>query len=175
MSPTELKIRQRHMLKSKDIKTMIEQMKEIFGEDSDMVGQILTPKSQVEWIKLDDNQELYAIDGKLAFLLEGSRFIPLISFLIDKPLPFKIVKVDTGAIRFVSSGADVMRPGIIFIDPQILKGDIVVIQDPVHGRALAVGEAMFSGAEIQSMDKGKVIKSLHSVSDTLWAFSKTFK
>jgi PUA-domain protein len=175
MSPTELKIRQRHMLKSKDIKSMIVQMKGIFGEDSSIIDQILTPKSQVEWIKLDDNQELYAIDGQLAFLVQGSRFIPLLKLLIDKPIPFKFVKVDIGAIKFVSGGADVMRPGIIHIDPHIQKGDIVVIQDPAHGKALAVGEALFSAAEMQSMDKGKVIKTLHSVSDNLWAFSKTFK
>ena len=84
------------------------------------------------------------------------------------------MRVDQGAIKFVSKGANVMRPGIIFIDSTIKKGDIVTILDPQHGRVLSVGEALYDAEKMESLSDGKVIKCVHSLTDNIWAFSKNF-
>ena len=168
-----LNIHQRHLLKSKDIKQLIQDLKTAYGTAID--DNVITAKSKVEWIKIDNNEELYAVEGILAFWSKDGQYIPLLSYLMKKPIAIKNVKVDAGAIKFVSGGADVMRPGITYIHPDIKTDDIILIQDSVHGRTLAVGKAMFDAAMMQTMDKGKVIKSIHSLKDPIWEFSKEFK
>jgi len=174
MSPPILKIRQRHFLKSKDKKIFLALLTSFFPGQESQVQEMVSSKSRIEWVKLDQNQELYAVDGVLAFWLNEGKLIPLLSFLRDHDTPFKAVHVDLGAIKFVSKGADVMRPGITIIDSTIEKGDIVLIKDPNHNRVLAVGEALYAAAQMQAMDTGKVIKAIHSITDNIWAFSKDF-
>ena len=86
----------------------------------------------------------------------------------------KTVVVDKGAIRFVTNGADIMRPGITKIDPLIKKCDIVVIVDENHNRALAIGKSMFDAKQMEDTSSGKVIKNLHTIQDDVWAFEKEF-
>ena len=174
MSPAILKIRQRHFLKSKDKKVFFGLLKSFFPGQESQVQAMVPSKSRIEWVKLDQNQELYAVNGVLAFWLNEGRLIPLLSFLRDHETPFKTVHVDLGAIKFVSKGADVMRPGITIIDSTIEKGDIVLIKDPNHNRVLAVGEALYDATQMQGMATGKVIKAIHSITDNIWAFSKDF-
>lgn len=173
--PSTLTIHQRHFLKSKDKKKLIIQFKTLFPDYKNIIMDIITPKSRVEWIKLDQNEILYAIDNTLTFWLKDDKLIPLLSYLMKHPNPFKFVKVDQGAIKFVSKGANVMRPGIMTIDSTIKKGDIITILDPQHDRVLAVGEALYDAEEMEKQEGGKVIKCIHSLTDNIWAFSKNFQ
>lgn len=79
----------------------------------------------------------------------------------------KKVVVDMNAVKFIASGADVMRPGIKQLD-DFSKDEIVKIVDEKNNVAIAIGLAMFSSEEIKSMDKGKVIKNLHYVGDKIY-------
>jgi PUA domain protein len=79
------------------------------------------------------------------------------------------VTVDAGAIEFVSGGADVMRPGIVAADDGIEAGDLIVVVEETHGKALAVGRALVDGAEMVG-DSGKVVESVHHVGDDLYTF-----
>ena len=60
-----------------------------------------------------------------------------------------------------------MAPGITEIG-SFDEGDLVVIRDINHGKALAIGIANKSSADIEASKKGKVIKNLHYVGDKLW-------
>lgn len=81
-----------------------------------------------------------------------------------------VVTVDSGAISFVSDGADVMRPGIVDADESIESGDLVVISEENHGKILAVGRARVDGSEMLG-DEGKVVDTVHHVGDDLYEFS----
>jgi len=81
----------------------------------------------------------------------------------------RTVTVDAGAVSFVSDGADVMRPGIVDADERIDPGDLVVIVEESHGKALAVGRARVAGDDMLG-DEGKVIDSVHHVGDELFEF-----
>lgn len=81
-----------------------------------------------------------------------------------------VVTVDTGAISFVSDGADIMRPGITDADPNIEPGDLVIIVEEAHGKALAIGEALTDGPDMTGSE-GKVVTNLHHVGDELFEFS----
>ncbi|WP_277540060.1 RNA-binding protein [Haloarcula laminariae] len=81
-----------------------------------------------------------------------------------------VVTVDTGAISFVSDGADIMRPGITEADDDISEGDLIAVNEEAHGKFLAIGRAMAAGSEMVG-ESGKVVKSIHHVGDDLFEFS----
>jgi PUA domain protein len=91
-------------------------------------------------------------------------------FLGDDELlkAFPKVVVDMGAIKFLTNGANVMRPGIRSFLAPFLKGDVVVVVDEKHGKALAVGMAMVDSSDGEKMEKGPVIKNVHYIGDKFW-------
>ncbi len=91
-------------------------------------------------------------------------------FLGDDELlkAFPRVVVDMGAVKFLANGANVMRPGIISFPAPFVKGDMVVVVDEKHAKALAVGTAMVDSSEGEKMGKGPVIKNVHYIGDKFW-------
>lgn len=170
-----MKIRQRHLLKNKDIKDLKIKLAQAFGDEN--IEQIFSNVKTVEWLKLEEHEELIAIDNILSFWFFEDKYIPLISMLIKPGINFKMksVNVDKGAIPFVAKGADIMRPGIIRIDADIKKDDIIKILDPIHNRPLAVGIALLDAQEMEKTDKGKVIRNIHNANDAVFSYSKEFQ
>jgi len=87
---------------------------------------------------------------------------------------FPKVVVDAGAIKFVCNGANVMRPGIKKYT-EFKKDDLVCIVEDTHNKFLAVGKAMVSSDDMQSITKGEVVKNLHYISDKYWESAKMIK
>ena len=85
------------------------------------------------------------------------------------------VVVDMGAIKFVTNGADVMTPGVVDADPEILEGQQVWICDETHGKPLAVGIALVSGEEMVEQSSGKAVRLLHYVGDKLWTLIQSIE
>lgn len=125
----------------------------------------LDKKDSVDLI--DDAGKRWLVNNHPAFVEIDGTLIPHLRFLLTKPL-LKQVVVDMGAVKFVTSGADVMRPGIKEFAPGIAKDELVVIVDINNKKPLAVGRMLFSGDEASTMQKGKVIKNLHWVGDEFW-------
>ena len=71
------------------------------------------------------------------------------------------------AVPFIAKGADVMRPGIKELD-EFSKNSFVVIVDENNRKPLAVGLALFSSVEINSLEKGRTIRTIHFVGDPIW-------
>ena len=93
--------------------------------------------------------------------------IPHLKFLQKDPHVYPCLSVDKGAIPFLIKGADLMRPGIRKIEP-CKKNDIVVVIDETYGKAIAVGISLYDAEEMQTMEKGKVMRNVHYVGDTYW-------
>jgi PUA domain protein len=102
----------------------------------------------------------------LFFYIEN-KLVPTLKLLLEHQI-LKTITVDMGAVRFVTNGADIMRPGITKIDEGIKKGDFIAVVDETHNKPLAVCEALFSTEELNSLDSGKVLKNIHYISDKLW-------
>jgi predicted RNA-binding protein (TIGR00451 family) len=49
------------------------------------------------------------------------------------------------------------------------RGDFVVVVDVNHGKALAVGEALFGVDEARASKQGAVVSSVHFVGDKIWS------
>lgn len=112
-----------------------------------------------------EDKEVYIFDDSVEFVKDENGLYPFLSSKYVDMLP-KVV-VDMGAIRFVCNGADVMAPGIAEMG-DFKEGDLVVIRDVTHGKALAIGMANKSSVEIEASKKGKVIRNIHYVGDKLW-------
>ena len=102
-------------------------------------------------------------DGKQAYL-PTLKFVYSLS--ADKN-PFKKIVVDQGAVKFMISGANVMRPGIVSFDEGIVPGCVVLIADE-KGRWLAVGLSLVSSEEMKGMKSGPTVKNIHYLNDEIW-------
>ncbi|MEA3282267.1 MAG: RNA-binding protein [Euryarchaeota archaeon] len=159
--------RSRHYLRSSDAKKIIKELEKEF--DPSDIGDVFKGK-RFELITTDVCDIILVEDVPMIFMPDGEPFLTVRGALEVKP-ESRIVVVDAGATRFVVNGADVMRPGIVQADPGIREGDLVIVIEEVHGKALAVGRALISGDEMIG-DSGKAIKSLHYVGDSIWEVTR---
>ncbi|RZN36353.1 MAG: RNA-binding protein [Methanosarcinales archaeon] len=156
-------IRSRHYLRSNSVKKILKELKKMFDPldiDAAFKGK------RFELLKTGPYDIILVEDAPMIFMPDGKPFLTVKGALSTKPNQ-RVVVVDTGATRFVVNGADVMRPGIVQADPGIEAGDLVVVVEESHKKALAIGRALVSGDDM-SGESGKAIKSIHYVGDTLW-------
>lgn len=157
-----MKIRSRHHLRSDGVRELETALAENLGVDidGDAFELVEFADADVDLVLVDGDPLVYYVDGEPFLTVRGANAYP----------PARhVVTVDAGAVSFVSDGADVMRPGIVEADPDIEPGDLVVITEETHGKALAIGRARVSGDDMIG-DSGKVVDSLHRVGDDLYAF-----
>lgn len=168
-----MNIKHRHFIQKSQIKELQDDI--LTHYDQNFVNQIFPKKARIELIQTDTGDILYAINNVLKLWKSKEGYIPVLTLLLNKQLDLKKIVVDKGAIRFVTNGADVMRPGITKIDSAIKKGDIVVIVDENHDRALAIGKTLFDAKIMEDKSSGKVVKNLHTIQDDVWEFEKEFR
>ena len=168
-----MNIKQRHFIQKSQIRELQDELLKQYDEK--FVAQIFPKKARIELIQTDAGDTLYAVNNVLKLWKSKDRYIPVLTLLLNKQVDLKKIVVDKGAIRFVTNAADVMRPGITHIEPSIKKGNIVVIVDENHDRALAIGKAMFDAKEMEDKNSGKVVKNLHTIQDNVWKFEKEFR
>ncbi len=129
----------------------------------------ISPKQKVEIVTRDKCTIMYLDDKPILFEFKD-RWLPLLRLIIDGSIsvPYKKVTVDMGAIKFVSNGADIMRPGVSSIEDGIEKDDLVLVVDENHGKILALGIALLDSSGMRSASGGKIIKNAHAAGDVLW-------
>ena len=158
----------RHALKSKDTKALLGKVSEHLKIDlENVIGQ----KINVEIVEADAT-EIILIDGKPLLFNIGDTVFPTLLFKEFIERVPKIV-VDMGAIPYVCKGADVMAPGIVKIEGEFHKGDIVAVVDMKYGKPLALGESLQDSETARASKKGAVVKNIHYVSDKIWDLAKT--
>ena len=155
-----MKIKSRHHLKGSDARKIVAAIEPFLSDPSSL------RKASLELAETDDEIDLIFVDSRpLIMMMEGTPFFTVLGAIELKPSK-KLVVVDSGAVRFIANGADVMNPGIVFADQDISMGDLVVIVEERHKKPLAVGRALVPGAEMHG--EGKAVKSLHHVGDQIW-------
>ena len=123
--------------------------------------------SKKDLLELRD-EKVVSINHESAFFYYENKLVPTLHYLLKHPALLKKIVVDMGAVKFVVSGADIMRPGIVSIESEISTGDFLVIVDVNNKKPLAVGVSLFSSSEMQDMKTGKVVKNIHFVGDDVW-------
>ena len=120
--------------------------------------------------EISDESQIITGQG-IKILKMSDEYLPFLSetAILEK---FPYVMVDMGAVKFMCNGANVMRPGIKNYS-DFEKDSIVCIIEESQHKFLAVGKAMVSSKELESMEKGEVVKNMHYISDKFWETGKT--
>jgi PUA-domain protein len=158
-----MQVKSRHHLRSDAVADIEDTLAEALGIDlgGDSYERVEFADAERDLVLVDGDPAVCYFDDEPFLTVRGAN---------DFPPESHVVTVDSGAISFVSDGADVMRPGITEADADIAAGDLVAIAEETHGKVLAIGRAMADGSEMVG-DSGKVIESLHHVGDDLYEFS----
>ena len=158
-----MQVKSRHHLRSDAISALQERLDESFG--SEVTG------DSFELVELSDSPfDIVLVDGeKCIGKLDDEPFLTVQGANAFPPTD-SVVTVDSGAVSFVSNGADVMRPGIVEVDEGIEPDDLVAIAEETHGKVLAIGRATEPSDEMLG-ESGKVVESIHHVGDDLYDFS----
>ncbi len=155
-----MKIKSRNILRKTEEKALVNDIVEAFGDASSFRGKKLEYVQSDEW-------DFIFVDGEpLLFKIEGKIF-PTVKGALKLNPSRRRVMVDPGAVKFIINGADVMAPGIVDADPAIREGDLVIVVEQAHGKALAIGRALMPGKDMMG-GKGKAVKSIHFVGDEIW-------
>jgi PUA-domain protein len=162
------KKQRRYALKSKQAKQILNEVSERLKINVDA---LFGTKTTVEVAEADVGN-IYLVNGKPLFFKTGERVLPTLLFQ-DFVLRSPKIVVDMGAVPYVCNGADIMAPGIVRVEGEFSKGDLVLVVDEKHGKPLAIGESFYDAEGARSTKQGAVVKSVHFVSDKIWNFAKT--
>ncbi|NJE85063.1 DUF1947 domain-containing protein [Thermococcus sp. CX2] len=166
----ELKVK--HPLSKKEIKEIIREMSEIFGEE--VAEKLVRKKDRVELAEFDKTTEIILVNGRPTFIRRKGLIFPLVIALYELSNEEDLRKwkrrvvVDAGAVPFILKGADVMAPGITDADEGIKEGDFVFVVEEDYGRPLAIGIALMDGKKMKEKPKGKAVKVIHHAKDKIW-------
>ncbi|MCG2727289.1 MAG: RNA-binding protein [Candidatus Methanoperedenaceae archaeon] len=155
-----MKIKSRNVLRKTDQKALINDIVEAFGDASSFADK------KLEYVETDKWYFIFVDGEPLLFKIEGKIFPTVKGALKLNPSRRKVI-IDSGAVKFIINGADVMSPGIVEADPSIKEGDLVIVVEQAHGKALAIGRALVPGKDMLG-GKGKAVKSIHYVGDEIW-------
>jgi PUA-domain protein len=158
----------KHSLKSKQIKQIVNEISEKFRVN---VEALFGLKPTVE-IVASEVGNVYLVNDKPLFFNVEKKVLPTLLFQDFVSRAPKIV-VDMGAIPYVCNGADIMAPGIVRVEGEFSKDDLVIVVDEKHGKPIAVGESLHDSASVSNAKQGAVVKNVHFVSDKIWNFIKT--
>jgi PUA domain protein len=157
----------RYALKAKEAKQILDESSKTLKLDMET----LFGKSTVEVVESDVG-EIYLIGGKPLLYKTDNKALPTLHFAEFTSKAPKIV-VDMGAVPYVCKGATVMAPGIVRIEGEFSKGDLVLVVDMKFSKALALGESLMDTETAKQTKKGPIVKTLHYVSDKIWDYTKT--
>ena len=150
----------RKQLSKSDIKKINQEIESSYG-----VKDFFDKKANVELVK--DEFEVVTLDKEPFFFYLEGKIIPTLKLLLKENF-MKKVTIDMGAVKFIASGADLMRPGITEIEDGINEGNFISVIDVEHKKPIAIGQAMMNSEEMRNAESGKVIKNIHYVGDKLW-------
>ncbi|MDD5472889.1 MAG: RNA-binding protein [Candidatus Methanoperedens sp.] len=155
-----MKIKSRNVLRKTDQKALVNDIVEAFGDASSFENR------KLEYVESEECDFIFVDGEPLLFKTEGKIF-PTVKGALKLNPTRRRVTVDPGAVKYIINGADTMAPGIVDADPAIKEGDLVIIVEQAHGKALAIGRALMPGKDMPG-GKGKAVKSIHYVGDEIW-------
>lgn len=157
------KTSQRHFLKEKEAKQIILEFSRSVNVNTE---QLLGSKPHIEFVETQ-TAEVFIINRKPVLMRLSGKLLPTLFFDRVFPILPKVI-VNMGAVPYVCNGADVMAPGVVRVDGDFEKNDILLVVDERFGRSLAIGVALSDSQTMRKLAHGKFVKNLHYVGDKLW-------
>ncbi|HPY59614.1 MAG TPA: RNA-binding protein [Methanospirillum sp.] len=155
--------KRRHSIRKSQVSGILERLMEEIGEGAEHFR-----GKMIEVIETNQDVQLYLVDKEPLILEKDGVLFPSLRGAVNCPFPQKRIVVDMGAVPYVVNGADIMRPGVVDVTPDVVAGKPVQIVDERHGKPLALGIALFDAADLLAQEKGKVARTWHHVGDDIW-------
>ncbi|OYT41114.1 MAG: RNA-binding protein [Desulfurococcales archaeon ex4484_58] len=155
----------RHVLSKRDKKKILSELNSFYTNLN---------ISRDDVLELFEERNMYRIlliNGEPGFFYYNSKWFPHLKLLLKKlDIGAPIVVVDTGAVKPLLRGADLMAPGIREIKGSFKPGDPVIVVEEKMGKPFMVGVALISSMDIVSgrVKRGKVVENIHRIGDKLW-------
>jgi predicted RNA-binding protein (TIGR00451 family) len=145
-----------HRLSKSDLKQLKEKLRSQGLEVECRIGAVLE----------DEGKRVLVVDNFVLFEHKGL-LVPIAAEKVNSPLlsRYPAVYVDLGAVPHVLNGAAVMRPGIIKVEGTFSRGELVVVREIRASQAIAIGEALVSSEEVQSLAKGRMVSNVQHHGD----------
>jgi PUA domain protein len=156
-------IKKRHSIRKSQASGLLARLADQIGPSAQLFH-----ADMIEIIETNADVLLFLVNKKPLLMDAGDWVFPTLKGAVQFPFPERRVTVDAGAIPYVVNGADVMRPGIVSVSPDIRAGLPVQIVEERHGKPLAIGIALHDAAGIRASTGGKMCKNLHHVGDEIW-------
>lgn len=157
-------VKKRHTIRKGQAEGVFFRLREQIGE-----GAAVFFADSIEILETsNDELRFYLINKKPLIMEYGSWVFPTLKGAIERPFPQRRVAVDAGAIPYVINGADVMRPGIMKVTPDVRANAPVQVVDDRHGKPLAVALALFDASRILESTSGKMCRRVHFIGDEIW-------
>lgn len=162
-----MKLKERHQPRKDTLLEILRDLEAISPE----FAKLLPEGAKVEVATTDKGDPYILVDGEVAIFKGDGGYFPTVRGALKIQADRRFVTVDKGAIPYVASGADVMRPGVVAFDPALKKGDLVIVNEESHKKPLAIGTALWDGEELRTKDRGKCVKVLQHVGDEVWGLA----
>jgi len=161
-----MKLKNRHYLRSNEIKTLKNEIKQKFGEKS--IEIIFNKKPKIEIAKIENMFTVYIFDNEFILFRINQELVPSLKAIIDGKFDLPKIIVDSGAVKYILNGADIMRPGVVHIDDNIEKDSYVKIIEEKYQRPISIGLSLYDSDIMKQMKTGKIIKNIHYINDKIW-------
>lgn len=125
-------------------------------------------KEKIE-ILSDSGFTYYLKNSEIIFFVYEDKIIPTLKAIDSLGVVLPMALIDLPAVKFISSGADVMRPGIVHFD-EFNCGDVVLVCDEKHKKKIAICIANDNSQNLKESKNGKSLKNIHYVTDNIWNF-----
>lgn len=165
-------IKKRHAIKKGQLNSLMNKLHESLGNEAD---QFTAP--MIEIAETASEYNIYLVDKKpilMEKILDTSKegdsewAFPTLRGAVMRPFTHRRIVVDMGAVPYMINGADIMRPGVVDVSPDVKGGMPALVVDETHNKPLAVVIPLYDAKDILALEKGKVAKNIHFVGDELW-------
>jgi len=140
------------------------------------VNGIMPKKESIVLIKCHDHIEVISVKQELLFFRQrDGPWIPTLRLVHKYPFMLPHQQVDSGAIKFILSGANIMCPGLTSpgakLNP-IEANAIVAIMAEGKANAVCIGLTKMSSEDILAKNKGIGVDNIHYLNDGLWVMKQ---
>lgn len=156
-------VRKRHPIRKAQINALFERLDAEIGASA-----ALFMTERVERIESTAKLQIFLIDRRPLLMEQENWVFPTLRGAIACPFDERHVVVDSGAIPYLINGADVMRPGIVSVSPDVKRDRPVLIVEERHNKPIAVGISLYDHDDLERLERGKAVRTIHYVGDELW-------
>lgn len=142
---------------------IVRRLEDELGTEADLFA-----SDRIEVAETGGPVRFYFIDRQPLLFERGGVLFPTLRGAMARPFSARRITVDTGAVRFVVNGADIMRPGIVAVTDDVRADRPALVVEERHHKPLAVCLARLDAAALRAETAGKVCKNIHHVGDEIW-------